>query len=351
MSLQFLRLSKRAIFGLTIALLMLAAQPAKAQWPDVVEAKRIAEEGFIYGLPIVMNYAVMYEYAVDRTSGQFKAPFNQINNEAPCLHLRGYGDCHAEQRHALLVRLAGPARRADRPLGAGSGEGPLLLGAARSTATPSTTATSAAAPPATRRATTWSPVPIGRARRRRASRRCSAPARSSRSPSIAPSSSIPPTCRTSKRSRPATRCSRFRLSSAARAARGADDRFPEDRHGRVKNELLRVSRLRAAIRARQPTGGQGYPRQARQHRRRSRQDLRLQGPLARAQGRRSLLGMKDGDEKIEQVPRQRQEDHQWLEHRLVLRRPRLLQRRLAEAGRRAPRPASTATTPSRRCIP
>ncbi len=82
MSLQFLRLSKRAIFGLTIALLMLAAQPAKAQWPDVVEAKRIAEEGFIYGLPIVMNYAVMYEYAVDRNSGQFKAPFNQIKNEA-----------------------------------------------------------------------------------------------------------------------------------------------------------------------------------------------------------------------------------------------------------------------------
>jgi hypothetical protein len=46
------------------------------------ETKAIAEEGFIYGLPIVMNYAVMYEYAVDRDSGQFKAPFNQINNEA-----------------------------------------------------------------------------------------------------------------------------------------------------------------------------------------------------------------------------------------------------------------------------
>jgi hypothetical protein len=30
----------------------------------------------------VMNYAVMYEYAVDRNSGQFKAPFNQIKNEA-----------------------------------------------------------------------------------------------------------------------------------------------------------------------------------------------------------------------------------------------------------------------------
>jgi hypothetical protein len=46
------------------------------------EVKQIAEEGFIYGLPIVMNYAVMYEYAVDRNSGQFKAPFNQILNEA-----------------------------------------------------------------------------------------------------------------------------------------------------------------------------------------------------------------------------------------------------------------------------
>jgi hypothetical protein len=46
------------------------------------ETKAIAEEAFIYGLPIVMNYAVMYEYSVDRNSGQFKAPFNQINNEA-----------------------------------------------------------------------------------------------------------------------------------------------------------------------------------------------------------------------------------------------------------------------------
>jgi len=46
------------------------------------ETKAIAEEGFIYGLPIVMNYAVMYEYAVDKNSGQYKAPFNQITNEA-----------------------------------------------------------------------------------------------------------------------------------------------------------------------------------------------------------------------------------------------------------------------------
>ena len=50
--------------------------------PGIAEVKAIAEEGFIYGLPIVMNYAVMNEYAVDKNSGQFKAPFNQIHNEA-----------------------------------------------------------------------------------------------------------------------------------------------------------------------------------------------------------------------------------------------------------------------------
>ncbi|WP_026158817.1 DUF1254 domain-containing protein [Rhizobium leguminosarum] len=52
----------------------------KAEWPSLLEAKDIAEEGFIYGLPLVMNYAVMNEFAVDRNSGQFKAPFNEINN-------------------------------------------------------------------------------------------------------------------------------------------------------------------------------------------------------------------------------------------------------------------------------
>jgi hypothetical protein len=49
--------------------------------PSIAEVKAIAEEGFIYGLPIVMNYAVMNEYAINRDSGQFKAPFNEINNE------------------------------------------------------------------------------------------------------------------------------------------------------------------------------------------------------------------------------------------------------------------------------
>jgi hypothetical protein len=58
-----------------------AAQKPGSAAPGIAEVKAIAEEGFIYGLPIVMNYAVMYEFAVDTKSSQFKAPFNQINNQ------------------------------------------------------------------------------------------------------------------------------------------------------------------------------------------------------------------------------------------------------------------------------
>ena len=49
--------------------------------PSLNEIRAIAEEGFVYGLPLVMNYGVMYEYIIDKNSGQFKAPFNQIWND------------------------------------------------------------------------------------------------------------------------------------------------------------------------------------------------------------------------------------------------------------------------------
>lgn len=64
-----------------IALLSLFAFPlAHAADITPAETKAIAEEGYIYGLPIVMNYAVMYDYAVDKHSNQYKAPFNQIHS-------------------------------------------------------------------------------------------------------------------------------------------------------------------------------------------------------------------------------------------------------------------------------
>ncbi|RIK65921.1 MAG: cell envelope protein [Planctomycetota bacterium] len=58
------------------------AERGESDRPSFSETRAIAEEGFIYGLPIVMNYAVMYEFCVDKNSGQYKGPFNQIANEA-----------------------------------------------------------------------------------------------------------------------------------------------------------------------------------------------------------------------------------------------------------------------------
>jgi hypothetical protein len=70
--------------SLTAAALVSALALTVVRATDITpaETKAIAEEGFIYGLPIVMNYAVMYEYAVDKGNPEFKAPFNQIKNEA-----------------------------------------------------------------------------------------------------------------------------------------------------------------------------------------------------------------------------------------------------------------------------
>jgi hypothetical protein len=71
--------TKTILTSLSFALALTTARAADV---TPAETKVIAEEGFIYGLPIVMNYAVMYEYAVDKGNPEFKAPFNQIKNEA-----------------------------------------------------------------------------------------------------------------------------------------------------------------------------------------------------------------------------------------------------------------------------
>jgi hypothetical protein len=53
-----------------------------ADGPSLTETEAIAEEGFIYGLPLVMNYSIMSAYSINRESGAFTAPFNEIKNEA-----------------------------------------------------------------------------------------------------------------------------------------------------------------------------------------------------------------------------------------------------------------------------
>jgi hypothetical protein len=76
---------RELLHGAALAAILPActSAPALAQTRryGVLATTAIAREGFVYGLPIVMSYAVMYEYAIDRYSGKFTASFNQIKND------------------------------------------------------------------------------------------------------------------------------------------------------------------------------------------------------------------------------------------------------------------------------
>jgi hypothetical protein len=50
--------------------------------PGIAETKAIAEEAYIYGFPMIAGYKAMYEMAIDKSSSQFKAPFNTIANDS-----------------------------------------------------------------------------------------------------------------------------------------------------------------------------------------------------------------------------------------------------------------------------
>jgi hypothetical protein len=78
-------LTKRDLLRCGAAGALASALPAAARAqnarPGFFGAIDIAQNGFAYGLPIVMNYAVMYKFVIDKNSGQYKAPFNQIAND------------------------------------------------------------------------------------------------------------------------------------------------------------------------------------------------------------------------------------------------------------------------------
>jgi hypothetical protein len=60
-----------------------AAAPSMAQDKRLLaEARAIAEEAYLYGFPMIVGYDVLYKFFIDRNSGQFKAPINQLHNEA-----------------------------------------------------------------------------------------------------------------------------------------------------------------------------------------------------------------------------------------------------------------------------
>ena len=71
---------RQLLFG---SLLVMAASASHGQTvappdPEAARIQAIAEEAYIFGLPIVIDYRVMYSYAIDTGNREYKAPFNQI---------------------------------------------------------------------------------------------------------------------------------------------------------------------------------------------------------------------------------------------------------------------------------
>ena len=60
------------LIAAVLATALALTSAARAADITPAETKAITEEAFIYGLPIVMNYAVMYDYCVDKDSGQYQ---------------------------------------------------------------------------------------------------------------------------------------------------------------------------------------------------------------------------------------------------------------------------------------
>ena len=67
-------MSRFAILAALLGSSMLAGCSQPEDIPGLLETRDIAEQGLIYGLPIVMNYTVMYSFTVDKDSDQYKGP-------------------------------------------------------------------------------------------------------------------------------------------------------------------------------------------------------------------------------------------------------------------------------------
>jgi hypothetical protein len=75
------------------------------------ETAKIAEEAFVYGLPLVMNYGVFYEYFVDKSGPQFKAEPNHLYNTARVYTPQDTAIVTPNSDNPLFLRRNGPSRR------------------------------------------------------------------------------------------------------------------------------------------------------------------------------------------------------------------------------------------------
>ena len=70
----------RLLVGLSCVLALASASQVRAASLSVEETRAIAKDAFIYGFPLVTNYATLYTQSVDTTSRDYRGPMNEIHS-------------------------------------------------------------------------------------------------------------------------------------------------------------------------------------------------------------------------------------------------------------------------------
>ena len=300
--------------------------------PGIAETKAIAEEGFIYGLPIVMNYAVMYEFCGRQELRPVQGAVQRDQERGTRLHLQGHRGRHAQQRHALFPRCGwtcGPSRSCCRSR---PSRNALLLRAALRRQHLQLWLHRQPGDGQRRRATTWSSGPTGKARPAGHQEGVSLDAHNSRRRAIRTQlfnpADMPNVVKVQDGLQGCSRSRRILKQPAPPAAPAIN--FPKIDKEMVKTNFFEYLDFALAVRA-AGTGGEGDPGEARADRRRAGQDVRLQGPVAGAQGRSARWHEGRRGQGRASTSSDGREERQRLEDRLGVWRPRVLQRRLAAA--------------------
>lgn len=73
---------RKTATALFVVMLLGGLLPGGARGADLApdDARAIAKEAYIYGFPLVDSYRIQYAYFVNRSTHEFKAPWNQIRN-------------------------------------------------------------------------------------------------------------------------------------------------------------------------------------------------------------------------------------------------------------------------------
>ncbi len=79
---RVLRTGVRLVCAASATLVLNVSAQAAASDDEAARIQTIAEEAYVYGLPLVMTYGVMYAFSLDPASSQYKAPLNQLNCSA-----------------------------------------------------------------------------------------------------------------------------------------------------------------------------------------------------------------------------------------------------------------------------